>query len=160
VDSDSDGTPNWKEAVRPNPDPAERRLTDTEWAEGYPDISGRTVVCCDYSTYTGPGSNVTIVSLDVDSLVRTPIPTGSPAYRQQPRIAGTQVVWEDWVSGEADVCWADLANPGVILPVAGGLVYEGAPDLADGRLVYSQYRGSDVYNVYYERLTPYVQVTP
>jgi len=164
VDSDGDGIPNWKEAVRPNPDPAERRLTTTtDWSqcEGYPDISGRTVLYCDYSSYTGPGANVIIGSLNVDSLVQTPVISDPPAYRQQPRIDGTQVVWEDWRSGEADVYWTDLAYPGVTLPVGASAVYEGLPDIAGARLVYSRYRGpTDVYNVYYQPLSPYVQVTP
>ena len=164
VDSDGDGIPNWKEAVRPNPDPAERRLTTTtDWSqcEGYPDISGRTVLYCDYSSYTGPGANVIIGSLNVDSLVQTPVISDPPAYRQQPRIDGMQVVWEDWRSGEADVYWTDLAYPGVTLPVGASAVYEGLPDIAGARLVYSRYRGpTDVYNVYYQPLSPYVQVTP
>ncbi len=164
VDSDGDGIPNWKETVRPNPDPAERRLTaTTDWnqVEGYPDISGRTVVYCDYSSYTGPGANVIIGSLNADTLVPTPVIADPPAYRQQPRIDGTQVVWEDWRSDDADVYWTDLASPGVTLPLGGSAVYEGVPDIAGGRLVYSRYRGpTNVYNVYYQPLTPYVQVTP
>jgi beta propeller repeat protein len=160
VDSDSDGIPNWKESVRPSPDPAERRLTDTAWAEGYPDISGRTAVYADYSTYIGPGSNVSIISQDVDTLVQTLIVASPPAYRQQARVDGTQVVWEDWRSGEADVYWTDLANPGVEFPIAGGTGYEGVPDLAGGRLVFAKHRSGEVYNVYYQRLTPYIAVTP
>ncbi len=168
VDSDSDGIPNWKETSRPSPDPAERRLTNNPWLEGYPDVSGETAVWLDYSRYTGLGSAVDIISQNLNTSVQTPVVTEPAAYRQQVRVDGTQVVWEDWRSGGGDIYWSDLMNPAATARLGASVDYEGAPDIGGSRVAYSKYRTQvttngqavDVYNVWTQKLLPYVEVTP
>jgi len=167
LDSDGNGTPNWQESPRPSPDPAERRLTDTAGTEGYPDVSGSTAVWLDYSHYTGPGGEVDIISEDLDTSVQTPVVTSPAAYRQQVRIDGTQLVWEDWRNGAGDVYWTDLNNPEATALLGGSPGYEGVPDIGGGRVAYSKFRlrtggatPTDVYNVWSQKMLPYVTVTP
>ena len=168
VDTGNTGTPNWKRAVRPNPDPAERRLTTDTWYDGYPDVSGNTAVWLDYQNYNGPGGPVSIMSLDLSNPSAKPVPlvTDPPAYRQQVRIDGTQYVWEDWRNGKGEVYWSDIANPSATALIGSSPGYDGVPNIGGGRVAYSQYRATttatppvDVYNVWSDKMLPYVTVS-
>jgi beta propeller repeat protein len=165
VDSDGDGIPNWKDSDRPNPDPAERRLTNTPWTEEYPDVSGHTVVWMDFRRDIGASPMADIYGLDLDTSEELAIATDPQAFRQQPRISGTQVVWEDWQTGLGSVYWCDLAT-GVTTPLAGGFVDAGVPDISGSGVTYVEYRdtdtqsGADIYSVWLQTLHPYVQVVP
>jgi beta propeller repeat protein len=165
VDSDGDGIPNWKDADRPDPDPAERRLTSTTWTEEYPDVSGRTVVWMDFRRDIGASPTVDIYGMDLDTSEELAIATDPQTFRQQPRISGTQVAWEDWRTGLGSVYWCDLATE-VTTPLAGGFVDAGVPDISGSSVTYVEYRGTDtesggdVYSVWLQTLHPYVQVVP
>jgi beta propeller repeat protein len=139
VDSDGDGVPNWQEAVRPNPDPAERQLTHTQYWEMYPDVSGRTVVWMDFRHDLGAMDVIDIYSLNVDTMVETAIATDPAAVRLQPRIDGTQVVWEDYRFGSPDIYFADWLT-GASVPIAGSAGIEIMPDIGDQTVAYAKYR--------------------
>ena len=161
VDSDDDGPPHWKDPARPNPAPAEQRLTDTWWYEQYPDISGDTVVWMDLWRDPGTGELVDIYALDLGSMIETPVATDPQTFRYHPRIDQQKVVWEDSRHGQGDVYWADL-DTGVMAPIAGSAIGEYVPDISGRRVVYSRYRATtmlgdppdtwQVYNVWAPRL--------
>ncbi|MFB3881622.1 MAG: S8 family serine peptidase [Armatimonadota bacterium] len=156
VDSDSDGVPNWKEATKPDPDPAEIRLTDTFYSEEYPDISGRTVVWMDLRRDTGTGSTIDLYAFDLDTTTTVAIATDPPTFRYHPRIDYPLVVWEDY-SNDADGPTASASlvdqlsdNPdiylhhmqkGFSLPIAGSSGVEEWPDISGDRVTYSRLRG-------------------
>jgi beta propeller repeat protein len=148
LDSDGNGTPNWKEeaGVRPNPDPAEIQLTDDNWAHYYPDISGNTVVWLDLRRDDGTGSTVDIYAMDLTTRVETAVVTDPPTRRGWLRIDGRQVVWADLRSGPSAVFWGDL-DTGVAVPIGAGNAWDGIPDISGNRVAYSRYRIGDVYNV-------------
>jgi len=154
VDTDGDGTPNWKDPDRPDPDPAERRLTDTDWDEITPDISEHTVVFGDMKRDTGRGNVVDIYSLDIDTMVKTAVVTDPPCLRESIRVDGTQIVWTDYRFGVPDVYWTDLAlGAPMPQPLAGSAGSEVVPDIDGRRLVYGKYRENySVWNVYRQRL--------
>jgi len=139
VDSDGDGIPNWKEVVKPNPDPAERQLTDTPYWELYPDVSGRTVVWMDFRRDAGSLSRIDIYALNVDTMAETGIATDPPTLRLQPRIEGSQVVWEDYRFGAPDIYFADSLT-GASVPIAGSAGIEIMPDIGNQTVSYSRYR--------------------
>lgn len=156
VDSDGDGIPNWREAVRPTPDLAERRLTSTVWSELDPDISGRTAVWLDYERYYyGTANSADIYAMDVDTMVETAVAVDPPTTRMQPRIDGDHVVWADARMGQWDVYWQDLVL-GFTIPIASTQLSEDLPDVSGRRVVYSRYRGPGViwpvYNIWSTRL--------
>ena len=154
VDSDADGTPNWKDPDRPYPDPAEIRLTTTDWDEITPDISGRTVVFGDMERDTGLGDIVDIYALNIDTMVKTAVVTDPPCFREQPRIDGGQVVWTDYRLGVPDVYWTDLAlGDPMPQPLGGSAAWEVVPDIDGRRLAYGKYREDyGVWNVVLQRL--------
>jgi len=139
VDTDYNGIPNWKEppGVRPNPDPAEIRLTDTSYPEMQPDVSGRKVVWLDLRRDDGTGSTIDVYGLDLDTWTETPVATDPPAVRSQPRIDGPNVVWADKRLDQWDVYWQNLTT-GATAAVAGMNVDEDVPDISGRWLVYSQ----------------------
>lgn len=139
VDTDGDGTPNWKDPDRPDPDPAETQLTDTWWPEEFPDISGETVVWMDLQRDPGTASVIDLYIRELDSPTRTAVATDPPAYRQRPRIAGTNVVWEDWRQGQADVYWWDI-SAAVGGPIAASPAAEEWPDISGTRVSYAKHR--------------------
>jgi beta propeller repeat protein len=166
VDTDDDGTPNWKDPDRPSPDPAETQLTSTAWAKLYPDVSGRTVVWMDLQRSTG----VDIYALDVDTMVETAVATDPMTYRDRPRIDDGKVVWTDYRGGLPDVYWSDVST-GVTVPIGGSASSEWWADISGRRVVYGRYRTTvtrdvvnpepppetipkawDVYNVWTERM--------
>ncbi len=139
VDSDGDGIPNWKETVRPSPDPAETRLTNSYWPEEFPDIDGTTVVWMDLRRDTGIGGMIDIYAWEIYSPTATAVATEPPAFRYHPRISGTKVTWEDWAQGQSDIHWLDLAT-GVGGPVAASGAKEGWPDVSGRRVVHAKHR--------------------
>lgn len=170
VDSDGDSIPNWKETVKPTPDPAEIRLTDTYWPEEFPDISGRTVVWMDFGRDTGVGSAIDLYALTIDGPTRVPIATDPPTFRYHPRIDYPLVVWEDY-SNDADGptgSGASLSdrladNPDIYLyhlekgiggPMAGSATIEEWPDVSGNRVAYVKHRATvthyDQYGMPYE----------
>ena len=152
VDTDGDGIPNYRDADRPNPDPAERRLTSTLWGELGPDISGRTAVWLDYERYYyGTAESADVYAMNVDTMVETAVALDPPTARMQPRIDGDHVVWADARLGQWDVYWHDLVM-GFTIPIASDPASEVLPDVSGRRVVYSRYRGPGilwlVYNIW------------
>jgi beta propeller repeat protein len=150
VDSDGDGIPNWKEAARPSPDPAEVRLTSTPWSEQFPDISGRTVVYMDLARYAGARDPIDIYALTIDSPTPVAVATDPPAFRYRPRISHPLLVWEDYandadgptgdgLSDNPDVDFYNL-DAGVGGPIAGSAGIEGGPDISGSRVSYARVR--------------------
>ena len=156
VDSDGDDIPNWKEAVKPSPDPAEIQLTDTTWPEEYPDISGRTVVWMDLGRDTGLGGTVDLYALTIDGPTRVAVATDPPTFRYHPRISYPLLVWEDYTNdadgptGSASDLSALLTdNPDIQLwhlgrelggPIAGSAGIEVRPDISGSRVCYARVR--------------------
>jgi beta propeller repeat protein len=159
VDSNGNGIPNWKEAVRPDPDPAERQLTNTPYWEMYPDVSGRTVVWMDMRRDPGSLNVIDIYALNVDTMAETAIAADPKTVRLQPRIDGTQVVWEDYRFGAPDIYFADSLT-GASVPIAGSAGIEIMPDIANQTVAYAKYRLTagtppdqyDVYNIVAQRM--------
>jgi len=144
VDTDGDGTPNWKDSDRPNPDPAEARLTglspETQFtSEEYPDISGRRVVWMDLRRDVGLGTTVDIYLRDLDGPTETAVAADPAATRMQPRIDGTKATWTDLRHGYGDVYWMDVLT-GAGGPVAGSGAEESLSDLSGDRLAYAKLR--------------------
>jgi len=141
VDSDGDGTPNWKESVRPSPDPAEMQLTATWWPEEYPDISGTSVVYMDLARDTGLGEVVDIYLRDFESPSAVAIATEPSAFRYHPRIDYPLVVWEDY-SNDAenpDIYWYHVEE-GFGGAIAASPAIEEWPDVSGDRVVYAKLR--------------------
>ncbi len=178
-DSKGNPIPNWKQPVstRPNPDPAEHQLTNKYevWPHCYPAISAISgnnvnVVWLEYfnGSLSGP-ANIGMANLNNPTL-RTLLVADPPAYREQARIDGTQLVWEDWRSGGGDVYWMDINHTDAQAVIGGSIGYDGVPDIGGGRVAFSQYRTTvtppppakayDVYNVWAETMLPMVTVTP
>jgi beta propeller repeat protein len=153
LDSNGNGTPNWKEppGTRPDPDPAEMRLTSTPWDEVTPDISGRRVLWVDYRRDDGTGRVSDIYLRDLDTPSATAVATDPPTIRYQPRIDGTKIVWADLRAGNADIYWLDLAT-GVSAPIAVCSVSQDVPDISGRRVAYSQERAGFVFNVWTQKL--------
>ena len=159
VDSDGDGIPNWKESVRPNPDPAEIRLTATPWSEMYPDVSGRKVVWLDTERlYQGTARTIDVYALDLDTLLETPVATDPPALRDHARISGDQVVWHDFRGGQSDVYWANLSDPWPI-PIAASPSGEDMPAINGPRNAYSVYRRQTTLSYIYDPNQPPEQIS-
>jgi len=154
VDTDHDGIPNWQDADRPDPDPAERRLTNTSWDEITPDVSDRTVVFGDLQRAGGLADIVDIYALNIDTMVETAVSADALAYKDQIRIDGTQMVWNDYRFGAPDVYWVDLAlDTPQPQPIAGSAGWEFAPDISGRRVVYGKWREDyGVWNVVIQRL--------
>jgi hypothetical protein len=161
VDDRGNPVPNWKQppGTRPNPDPAEIRLTSTSYPELYPDVSGRTVVWLDLRrnptvshVLYGSYPYADIYALDVDTMTQTPVVTDPLTYRDAPRIDGRKVVWPDTRFGQFDVFWQDL-DSGVTADVGGSLADEYPADISGRRIAYSQWvtynqqTGTNVYNI-------------
>jgi beta propeller repeat protein len=167
VDTDGDGTPNWKEspAQRPDPDPAEVRLTDSTWPEEFPDLSGETMVWMDLRRDTGLATLVDIYARDIYGTTASAVATDPLAYREHPRIDGGTAVWEDWRQAQSDIYWIDLAT-GVSGPIAASAAAEDYPDVSGDRVVYAKHRanvtvgsGGDAYehavfNVWIQDMLP------
>jgi beta propeller repeat protein len=159
VDSNGNGIPNWKETVRPDPDPAERQLTNTPYWEMYPDVSGRIVVWMDMRRDPGSLDVIDIYSLNVDTMVETAVAADPKTVRLQPRIDGTQVVWEDYRFGAPDIYFADSLT-GASVPIAGSAGIEIMPDIGNQTVAYAKYRLTagtppnqyDVYNIVAQRM--------
>jgi len=122
-------------------------LTQTGHWEIFPDISGRTVVWMDLRRDPGSLSVIDIYAMDLDTMVQTPLVTDPSAFRDQPRIDGTHVVWTDYRFGAPDIFWTDL-SVGWPQPIAGSAGYEMLPDVSDRNVVYGKYREDyGVWNV-------------
>ena len=161
VDTDSDGTPNWKDADRPSPDPAETQVTGlataTEFtSEQWPDVSGRRVVWLDLRRDTGTGTTVDLYLRDLDGTTEAAVATDPSTVRAQPRIGGTRVTWTEMRPGDSDVYWLDVATG------AGGLIGSSAmlSGLSGDRVIYEKRRTTigtppyewDVYNVWVQNM--------
>ncbi len=155
VDSNSNGIPNWKEAVsqRPSPDPAEKQLTSTAYPEMLPDIAGRTAVWLDLRRNAtmadwlwGSYPLSDIYTLNVDTMVSGPIATDPLSYREQVRIDDGKVLWTDTHFGQWDVFWRNLAQ-GVTADIAGSLPNEMTADISGRRVSYSIERDIGIFNV-------------
>ncbi len=165
VDSDGDGTPNWKETVRPSPDPAEIQLTDTYWPEEWPDIDGTSVVYMDLRRDTGTAEIVDIYLRDIDSPTPVAVATEPQTFRWQPRVSGTKVTWEDWRQAQPDVYWVDIEKD-FGGPIAASSAYEEWPDISGDRAVHVKHRATlwkvidselkawSVYNVWVQKMLP------
>jgi beta propeller repeat protein len=145
VDSDGDGIPNWKETIKPSPDPAERKLTDTYWPEEFPDIQGTNVVWMDFRRDSGLAEIVDLYLADIAVPTPTAVATEPPTFRYHPRIQGTKVVWEDWRQGQPDIYWAEL-NSGAAGPIAATGSREEWPDISGDRVVYAKHRTTVQYD--------------
>ncbi len=181
-DTGNTGTPNWKRSgsARPSPDPAEYQLTNQPIpaSNSWPDISvapnGQTYNAVWLTYDNGPSTAVSIWTTSWTDPATPPaihsnsLLVGDPlAYRAQARIDGTQVVWEDWRSGMADVYWMDLNYPDAPAVIGGSIGYDGVPDIGGGRVAYTQFRTTttdtppvSVYNVWAQKMLPMVTVTP
>jgi beta propeller repeat protein len=159
VDTDGDGTPNWKDGDRPDPDPAESMVTDTWWFEQYPDVSGRRVVWLDLRRDDGMGTTVDVYLRDLDGPTEAAVATDPAAVRLQPRIDGTQVTWSDWREGSWDVYWMNVAT-GAGGPIAGSIPNEFFSDISGDRVIYQKDRATlgeppnewYVYNVWVQEM--------
>jgi len=163
VDTDGDGTPNWKDDDRPNPDPAEAQLTETWWPEEFPDISGRKAVWLDLRRDPWSAQFTDIYMADIDSLTETAVATDPPAPRWNPRISGTQVTWTDWRQGQPDIYWRNMAT-GYGGPIAASAASEIYSDISGDRVIYAKHRTTvthyddgdpyswPVYNVWVQRM--------
>jgi beta propeller repeat protein len=162
VDSNGNGIPNWKEPVKPDPDPAEIRLTDTFYPEEFPDISGHTVVWMDLGRDTGTGSTIDLYALTIDTPTAVAVAVDPPTFRYHPRIDYPLVVWEDY-SNDADGpsgSGASLTdqmsdNPdirlhhlgtGFTVPIAASSTIDEWPDVSGNRVSYGKLRGVVVHN--------------
>jgi beta propeller repeat protein len=159
VDTDDDGTPNWKDPDRPNPDPAEVKVTDSWWSEQWPDVSGRQVVWMDLRRDAGLGTTTDIYLRDLDGATESAVVIDPLAYRMQPRVDGERVSWTDLRHGYGDVYWTDAQ--GVIGgAVAGSASDESLSDVSGDRLVYAKHRATvwglygewAVYNVWVQEM--------
>ncbi len=146
VDSDGDGTPNWKEALKPSPDPAEIQLTDTYWPEEFPDVDGTSVVYMDLGRDTGSGWMIDIYLTDIESPTAVAVATEPPTFRWHPRVSGTKVTWEDWGQGQPDIHWVDLET-GAGGPIAASGAREEWPAVSGDRAVYQKHRDTIMLNV-------------
>ena len=126
-------------------------------------MSGRTVVWMDFRRDTGASPRDDIYGLNLDTHEELAIATDPLTFRPQVRISCSRVVWEDWRTGLGSVFWSDLTT-GVTVPLAGGFVDAGVPDIAGASVTYVEQRGDtasgDVYGVWVQTLNPYVQVVP
>ena len=159
VDTDKNGIPNWKESGshRPSPDPAEKRLTPTSWAEQYPDIGGRTVIWMDFRSDLGQYTKVGIYALNLDTMVQTPLATTPWALRDQPRVDQGKVVWSDNRAGQWDVYWTDLGT-GVTAPVGAAAAHETLAGVSGRRVAYAKQRNTYVWNIVTQTLFPHAAV--
>ena len=174
VDSNGDGVPNWKDPNRPDPDPAEIRLTATPWAEYYPDVSERWVVWLDTRRlYEGSAESIDIYALDLETMTEVAVATDPPNMRRgHVRVHGDQVVWHERRQGQSDVFLADLSL-GFTIPLAGSRTPEDMPAIGGPQVAYARYRGTvyhylpapyntsvwwDVYNVLVDRLHQHASV--
>jgi len=166
VDTGNTGVPNWKKPAgqRPNPDPAETRLTSTTWDEMYPDVSGRTVVWMDLRRAESSAQTPTIdiYALDLDTMTETPVATDPPAYRIQPRIDGRNVVWTDYRYGQGEIYWENL-DSGIAVPVGASAADESVADISGNSIAYSQQvivdsYGYPIYNIFAQELLPNASV--
>jgi beta propeller repeat protein len=144
ADTDGDGTPNWKDDDRPDPDPAEVQLTHTWWPEEFPDVSGRQAVWLDLRRDPWSALFTDIYMMDVDILTATAVATDPPAPRGNPRVSGTSVTWTDWGQGQPDIYWRNMAT-GYGGPIAASAASEIYSDISGDRVIYAKHRTTVVY---------------
>jgi beta propeller repeat protein len=167
VDTDGDGIPNWRDSDRPSPDPAEVMVTDSDWPEQCPDVSGRHVVWLDLRRDTGTRTVMGVYLRDLDAPTATAVAVQPATFREQPRVAGTKVTWTDHRRDQGDLYWVDTAT-GAGGPIAGRYADEGYSGMSGDRVVYLKHvatltrddpgiephRPWPVYNIWVDDMLP------
>jgi len=110
-----------------------RSTSSSSQAVGGPDVSGRTIV---WAEFTSSGiAKIRAENLDTKVVVDVTTPS---ANQGQPSIENNTVVWtQSSANGKNDVYTADLQSY-LIQPVANDpAVFESAPDISNGRVLYA-----------------------
>ena len=138
MDTDGDGTPNYQEDVKPNPDPARIQITHNDTNKYNPDIHGEIVVWEDTRhgnsdiymydlTEDTDGDKVpnyldddddddgTLDSADTDPDLAEVRITDNPSYQEEPAIYGSKIVWTDLRFGNRDIFIYDMLSGREIL---------------------------------------------
>lgn len=110
VDTDQDGTPNYRDADRPSPDPAETTLCNATGNQERPAIYMKTVVWEDNRNYGTTGTDLYAKTLPNG---QEQVVCQRPENQQRPSIfCGSKIVWEDYRTGNSDVYLAALQDGG------------------------------------------------
>ena len=164
MDSDEDGTPNYLEDERPEPDPAKIRITFNASHKYNPDIHGDTIVWEDNRhgnsdiymydlTEDTDGDNIPNYldddddndgTLDLEDSDPDPAEiriTDNPSHQEKPEVYGSKIIWTDLRYGNRDIYIYDMIS-GKEAIVAG--YQEEGTDIGD-KIVFPSQRNPEIY---------------
>jgi len=138
ADTDGDGTPNYLDDDRPDPDPAERPIITNPNHQWAPSISGDNVVWVDNRT-----RNNDIYLFDIPTEIERQI-TSDKFSQVYPAISGDNIVWEDHRNGNTNIYVYDILTEEEKEVTAGPSRH---PAISGDKIVWEDYRNGnwDVY---------------